>query len=185
MINLLKSNVTESQSGEMLKESSLETLGYICQDIDPRVLETKANDVLTAIIHGMRPEESSANVRFAATNALLNSLEFTNTNFSNEVRKKVFNLKVCSNERISQRYFSKMFRQFVMAIKKSSKEHKFFLVNFLRVIIMKFDRFRPVSLFQQIAHKLYFLFNDYFKFRPRETSSCKLFVNRRAAVINE
>lgn len=77
--------MTDAQSGEMLKESSLETLGYICQDIDPRVLEPKANDVLTAIVHGMRPEEASANVRFAATNALLNSLEFTKTNFENEV----------------------------------------------------------------------------------------------------
>lgn len=97
MINLLKSNVTESQSGEMLKESSLETLGYICQDIDPRVLETKANDVLTAIIHGMRPEESSANVRFAATNALLNSLEFTNTNFSNEAERNIIMQVVCES----------------------------------------------------------------------------------------
>ena len=93
MISLLKSNVTEPQSGEMLKESSLETLGYICQDIDPRFLETKANDVLTAIIHGMRPEEQSANVRFAATNALLNSLEFTKTNFDNEVEIGSFSLK--------------------------------------------------------------------------------------------
>lgn len=97
IINILKNNVTEPQSNEMLKESSLETLGYICQDIDPRVLEGKANDVLTAIIHGMRPEETSANVRFAATNALLNSLEFTNTNFENEAERHIIMQVVCES----------------------------------------------------------------------------------------
>ncbi|CAI2311773.1 unnamed protein product [Caenorhabditis sp. 36 PRJEB53466] len=97
VINLLKNNVTEPQSGEMLKESSLETLGYICQDIDPRVLEKKANDVLTAIIHGMRPEEVSGNVRFAATNALLNSLEFTKTNFETEAERNIIMQVVCES----------------------------------------------------------------------------------------
>ncbi|ULU11419.1 hypothetical protein L3Y34_015100 [Caenorhabditis briggsae] len=97
VIQLLKSNVTEPASGEMLKESSLETLGYICQDIDPRHLEAKANDVLTAIIHGMRPEEGSANVRFAATNALLNSLEFTKTNFDNEAERNIIMQVVCES----------------------------------------------------------------------------------------
>lgn len=77
-------NVTFANSTEMLKESSLEALGYICQDMPTAVMETKANSILTAIVHGMRPEESN-HVRLAATNALLNSLEFTRNNFANEV----------------------------------------------------------------------------------------------------
>lgn len=40
---------------------------------------------MTAIIQGMRKEESSNNVKLAATNALLNSLEFTKANFDKEV----------------------------------------------------------------------------------------------------
>ncbi|PAV74661.1 hypothetical protein WR25_19860 [Diploscapter pachys] len=43
VISLLMGNVTSPQSGEMLKQSSLEALGYICQEIDANVgLETTA-----------------------------------------------------------------------------------------------------------------------------------------------
>ena len=46
-------NVTSPESGEMLKQSSLEALGYICQEIDANVgLE---ND-LTRLILWKRPK---------------------------------------------------------------------------------------------------------------------------------
>uniref|UniRef100_A0A8R1EQM7 Importin N-terminal domain-containing protein n=1 Tax=Caenorhabditis japonica TaxID=281687 RepID=A0A8R1EQM7_CAEJA len=86
----------------MLKESSLETIGYICQDIDARALDGRANDVLTAIVHGMRPEEVSANVRLAATTALLNSLEFTKTNFENEAERNIIMQVVCESTNSSE-----------------------------------------------------------------------------------
>ena len=61
---------------------TLEAIGYICQDIqDYRCLEAKSDQILTAIVHGMKRDEPSAHVRLAATNALFNSLEFTRTNF--------------------------------------------------------------------------------------------------------
>lgn len=41
----------------------------------------------------MRKEEPSNNVRLAATNALLNSLEFTKSNFDKEVRTEVIYLQ--------------------------------------------------------------------------------------------
>lgn len=50
-----------------------------------KVLEQQSNSILTAIVHGMRKEEPSVHVRLAATNALLNSLEFTKKNFGMEV----------------------------------------------------------------------------------------------------
>lgn len=53
---------------------------------DPEQLQESANQILTAIIQGMRKEEPSNNVKLAATNALLNSLEFTKANFDKEVR---------------------------------------------------------------------------------------------------
>lgn len=53
---------------------------------DPEQLQDKSNEILTAIIQGMRKEEPSNNVKLAATNALLNSLEFTKANFDKEVR---------------------------------------------------------------------------------------------------
>jgi importin subunit beta-1 len=51
-------------------------------------LEEKTNEILTAIVHGMKRDETSNHVRLAATNALLNSLEFTRANFEKEVSSK-------------------------------------------------------------------------------------------------
>ena len=131
-------SVTAPGSTSELREACLETLGYVCQDInasvgfhwilfysptnshregwymvwlrvlrisrttwamdslnriwicsvwisDLQVLESQSNQILTAIVHGMGKQEPSDHVRLAATNALLNSLEFTRRNFENEV----------------------------------------------------------------------------------------------------
>lgn len=120
LIPQLVANVTDPSSTEHMKESTLEAIGYICQDIvsrrtlmelvhlrscdsynrrhvhdvtlswlllqEPEQLQENANQILTAIIQGMRKEEPSNNVKLAATNALLNSLEFTKANFDKEVR---------------------------------------------------------------------------------------------------
>ncbi|NXN31114.1 IMB1 protein, partial [Nycticryphes semicollaris] len=75
LIPQLVANVTNQHSTEHMKESTLEAIGYICQDIDPEQLQDKSNEILTAIIQGMRKEEPSNNVKLAATNALLNSLD--------------------------------------------------------------------------------------------------------------
>lgn len=80
----LVSNVINERSTEMEREATLEAIGYICQDINAEVLEPQSNQILTAIIHGMRKTEPSNHVRLAATNALLNSLEFTKANFDKE-----------------------------------------------------------------------------------------------------
>ena len=84
-------------STEMRKEATLEAIGYICQDIDHRCLEEKSNEILTAIVHGMKKDEPSNHVRLAATNALLNSLEFTRANFEKDVSilHKTTQRKVC------------------------------------------------------------------------------------------
>ena len=41
---------------------------------------------MTALVYGMRKEETNDNVRLAATMALFNSLEFTKNNFQNDVK---------------------------------------------------------------------------------------------------
>ena len=84
------SNVTNAASTEMCKEATLEAIGYICQDVDVRCLEEKSNEILTAIVHGMKKDEPSKHVRLAATNALLNSLEFTRSNFEKDVSRRSF-----------------------------------------------------------------------------------------------
>ncbi|XP_046331579.1 importin subunit beta-1-like isoform X3 [Haliotis rufescens] len=96
LITSLTANVTNPASTEMMKESTLEAIGYVCQDIeDPEILQTQSNDILTAIVHGMKKEEPSNHVRLAATNALLNSLEFTKSNFDKDTERHFIMQVVC------------------------------------------------------------------------------------------
>ncbi|KAK0425425.1 hypothetical protein QR680_009193 [Steinernema hermaphroditum] len=96
----LMQNVTDPQRHNaldpvLLKEASLEALGYICQDIATGAVEAQSNAILTAIVHGMGKSETSDRVRLAATNAMLNSLEFTRSNFSNERERHIIMQVVC------------------------------------------------------------------------------------------
>ena len=95
LIRLLTQNVINSSSTEMMKEATLEAIGYICQDIQPEILQLQANDILTAIVHGMRKDETNDHVKLAATNALLNSLEFTRANFDRESERHFIMQVVC------------------------------------------------------------------------------------------
>ncbi|XP_043211672.1 importin subunit beta-1-like isoform X2 [Amphibalanus amphitrite] len=87
LVSVLVNNVIGPGSTEIIKEASLEAIGYICQDIDAEVLASRSNEILTAIIHGMKRDEPSSHVRLAATNALLNSLEFTKSNFEKDAER--------------------------------------------------------------------------------------------------
>ncbi|XP_055682052.1 importin subunit beta isoform X1 [Lutzomyia longipalpis] len=95
LIMTLVNNVVDEHSTEMIREASLETIGYICQEISAEVLEMQSNHILTAIIHGMRKAEPSNHVRLAATNALYNSLEFTRANFDQTAERNYIMEVVC------------------------------------------------------------------------------------------
>lgn len=95
LIGTLVSNVVQEGSTEIQKEATLEAIGYICQEIDSDVLVSQSNDILTAIIHGMRSREPSNQVRLAATQALLNSLEFTKANFDKMTERNFIMEVVC------------------------------------------------------------------------------------------
>ncbi|XP_038219337.1 importin subunit beta-1 isoform X1 [Zerene cesonia] len=95
LIPILVENVVNAQSTELKKEATLEAIGYICQEIDAEVLTEQSNPILTAIIHGMRSTEPSNHVRLAATQALLNSLEFTKANFDKENERNFIMEVVC------------------------------------------------------------------------------------------
>ncbi|CAL8101311.1 unnamed protein product [Calicophoron daubneyi] len=90
-------NVINTTSTEACKHATLEAIGYICQDIDPSVLVNQSNAILTAIVRGMKKEEPSDNVRLAATNALLNSLEFTKHNFEVDEERNYIMQVVCES----------------------------------------------------------------------------------------
>ncbi|RWS17422.1 importin subunit beta-1-like protein [Dinothrombium tinctorium] len=95
VIRLLTQNVTNSASTEIMKEATLEAIGYICQDIEPEILVSQSNEILTAIVHGMRKDEPSNHVKLAATNALYNSLEFTKANFDKDSERHFIMQVVC------------------------------------------------------------------------------------------
>jgi importin subunit beta-1 len=50
------------------------------------VLSVRADEILTAVVHGARKEEPSTDVQLAAMQALYNSLSFIRENFEREVR---------------------------------------------------------------------------------------------------
>lgn len=84
LIGALLQNMTNPQASTSLKKATLETLGYICEEINSDVLTASANQILTAVIQGMRPEEKSRDVKLAACNALLLSLDFSKKAFEKE-----------------------------------------------------------------------------------------------------
>ncbi len=85
IIEVLMRNVTSGESTESLKQASLQSIGYICSDVES-IQTSLSNSILTAIVHGMRKQETSDSVRLAATQALNNSLEFAHANFERAVR---------------------------------------------------------------------------------------------------
>lgn len=84
LIEALTQNVTNPASTPQLRLASLEAIGYICQDIDQSCLQPgDSNHILTAlVVTGM--QDVDIEIKLAATNALLNSLEFTESNFQRE-----------------------------------------------------------------------------------------------------
>lgn len=89
--------VVAEGTSEREREAALEAIGYICQDISPDVLEAQSNQILTAIIFGMRKIEPSNHVKLSATTALLNSLEFTKANFDKQTERNYIMEVVCES----------------------------------------------------------------------------------------
>lgn len=101
-----------NQSNTNLKIATLQSIGFICESIvrlamlavsssvlmqskqKPEILSMRSNEILTAVIHGARKEETSSEVQLAAIHALFNSLEFVRENFEREV-SAVGTLLVC------------------------------------------------------------------------------------------
>jgi importin subunit beta-1 len=73
-----------------LRQSTVTTLGYLCEAFDPSSLnKALADQILTAVVHGMIPEEQNDDVKLAACNALYYSLEFARNNFEVEEERRV------------------------------------------------------------------------------------------------
>ncbi|XP_076921898.1 importin subunit beta-1-like [Bidens hawaiensis] len=79
-----------------VKQATLETLGYLCEEVSPDAVEQdNVNKILTAVVQGMNPSEASNDVRLAATRALYNALSFAQANFSNDMERDYIMKVVC------------------------------------------------------------------------------------------
>jgi len=87
-----------SQAGMAKKEAALNTIGYICEeiaDLETDCLQAKSNEILTAVVAGMRTEETDQNVKLAAVKALNNALEFASRNFEVDTERNYILQVIC------------------------------------------------------------------------------------------
>ncbi|KIK64912.1 hypothetical protein GYMLUDRAFT_240267 [Collybiopsis luxurians FD-317 M1] len=84
-----------NQPSANLKIATLQAIGFICESIKPDILALRSNEILTAVIHGARKEETSPDVQLAAIRALYNSLEFVRDNFDREGERNYIMQVVC------------------------------------------------------------------------------------------
>ncbi|KAL9056659.1 MAG: hypothetical protein Q9162_002831 [Coniocarpon cinnabarinum] len=81
-----------------LKQASLQTIGYICENQDANLqltLSQYSNSILTAVVQGARREEPNTDVRNSAITALSDSLEFVRSNFENEGERNYIMQVIC------------------------------------------------------------------------------------------
>ncbi|PKA64706.1 Transportin-1 [Apostasia shenzhenica] len=94
LIGVLLSNIHQLQPH--VKQATLETLGYLCEEVSPEVVDQdQVNKILTAVVQGMNASEGNNDVRLAATRALYNALGFAQANFSNNMERDYIMRVVC------------------------------------------------------------------------------------------
>ena len=104
----LQANVSNAQAPAGLRQATLEALGYVCEEVEHEHLEdVEVNNMLTAIVQGMRKEEPNDAVRLAATVALANALFFAEKNFEREnernyIMQVTCEATVCADVRVRQ-----------------------------------------------------------------------------------
>lgn len=67
LIEMLVGNMTVPNIPTELRQATLETVGYICEEINPQVLAPVADKLLTAIIQGLLLTSNSINILFLFT----------------------------------------------------------------------------------------------------------------------
>ncbi|XP_010267533.1 PREDICTED: importin subunit beta-1-like [Nelumbo nucifera] len=94
LIGALLSNI--HQLPGHVKQATLETLGYLCEEVSPDVVDQdQVNNILTAVVQGMNATEGNNDIRLAATRALYNALGFAQVNFTNDMERDYIMRVVC------------------------------------------------------------------------------------------
>ncbi|KAH7293167.1 hypothetical protein KP509_28G014800 [Ceratopteris richardii] len=98
LIGILLANMsgTGAEHPAHLKQATLETLGYVCEEVSANVLaQDQVNAILTAVVQGMNIAETNNDIRLAATQALYNALGFAHSNFENSMERDYLMRVVC------------------------------------------------------------------------------------------
>lgn len=98
LIGILLTNMggTAAEHPPHLKQATLETLGYVCEEVSANVLaQEQVNAILTAVVQGMNTAETNNDIRLAATQALYNALDFAHSNFENDMERDYIMRVVC------------------------------------------------------------------------------------------
>lgn len=96
LIERLLINMKQQGASESLKQATLETLGYVCEEVSYKDLEQEqVNAVLTAVVQGMTQADHGFEVRLAAVRSLYNALDFAQSNFENEMERTYIMRVLC------------------------------------------------------------------------------------------
>eukprot|EP01117_Protostelium_nocturnum_P006894 TRINITY_DN2471_c0_g1_i1.p1 TRINITY_DN2471_c0_g1~~TRINITY_DN2471_c0_g1_i1.p1 ORF type:complete len:845 (-),score=225.27 TRINITY_DN2471_c0_g1_i1:390-2924(-) len=93
LIDLLLKNMNEPN--DELKQSTLETLGYICEETDVQSLALQSNQILTAVCKGI--QEKNPEVSLTGLRAMCNALEFVKSNFEKEIERNFIMQVICDS----------------------------------------------------------------------------------------
>lgn len=88
VIDAILKNISEPQSVFGI-QSSLMAIGFLCDMCRAPALKHNTNQILTAVIQGMR-ETTNNDIKLAATEALVNCLVFVQENFERDVSNLYF-----------------------------------------------------------------------------------------------
>lgn len=149
------------ESSDVLRQSSLETLGFICEEASfsesngdgcAKALEGQSNSILNAVVGNMSytgsDEKSATVVRHSATVALNNALEFAKKNFNidserHAIMRKLYEAAKAPEENIRQVAFEGLVR-----VAECYYEHLFEYITGIHdisVVAIKSDA-EPVAL---------------------------------------
>ena len=95
LVKQLLDNTSNPNTSAGTKTSSLEALGYLCEELEDNCLPpAEVNGILTVIMQGMdasNPDE----IRIVSLKALLNSLDFTDQNFEQVHESDIIVKNIC------------------------------------------------------------------------------------------
>ncbi len=94
LMTVLLRNLADKSSSVLLRKATLEAIGFICEEINPDVLVTQSNEILSGVLSGLQMEAEV--LQATAANSLLNSLEFVREAFDDDKKRDYIMSTICT-----------------------------------------------------------------------------------------